>query len=161
MKTAKFNMKKWRNLTMLLIGGFVLAASHQNCAPANPSALANGAKPSQQASSDNQSVTVIDSVKRDAGLTFSMKAVEVHRLANEISLPGGCSTAQEGSVLGWEIREAQSGYEFAEGLATCEGGRFSVDLAPAQELECGVEYVVRARLGMAAASEMTVSRLCD
>ena len=160
MKTAKFNTKKWRNLAFLLAGGFVLAASHQNCAPASPAALANGAQPKHSAS-DSQTVTVIDSVKKDASLTFSMKAVEVHRLANEISLPGGCSSAQEGSVLGWEIREAQTGYEFAEGLAVCEGGRFSVDLAPAQELECGTEYVVRARLGMAAASEMTVSRLCD
>jgi hypothetical protein len=157
MKTRRFNRNKLKKLSIIGSLGLVLALGHQNCAP---SPFDEGFDGPDVASP----VDTIDNVNRDTAVSFSFKTVELGSELEEVSLKGICSLAQEGAVLGWEVRKEADGSGegefFANGLASCHSGQFAVELAPAQELECDQPYKVHAQLGSGKMGSVQISRRC-
>jgi hypothetical protein len=155
MQKRKINWRKWRSLSILMVSGLVLIFKYQNCAPApvgEEQIAANVEEPGR--------VGVINEVKSGAVVSFAQKSVEIHTATEAVVLEGVCPAGQDDAVLGWAIHESSSGAEFARGFAKCEGQRFAIELAPTQEMVCGLEYVVSAQLGLAQGGELRVSRRC-
>ncbi len=153
----KINRKKWRDLSFLGVLTVYMFASHQNCAP-SPNL-------SEKAEADgSQIVGTIDDVRKDAAVSFAMKELQLSNQVREINLEGKCSVNQEGAILGWEVRKQaeapDEGALFATGYARCEGGRFIVELAPTQLLDCNKAYLVKAQLGHGEAGVSVVTRAC-
>lgn len=154
-KKKRFNVKKWRDLTVFGVFSLFVIASHQNCAPA-------GKISGDSMAAADSTVGVIDPVKKDLAVSFSLKEVQLNSSLREVSLEGKCSANQEGSVLGWEVRQvgADDSDIFATGDSTCSQGRFSVRLAPTQLLDCGKAYTVKARLGFGDEGVSIITRAC-
>ena len=151
------NRKKWRDLTIIGFFGCFIIASHQNCAPA-PGAIGATNSASQRPSN----VTVIDDVKADSAVSFAAKEIQLNSQLREVSLQGICSENQQDATLAWEVRKqgADEADVFATGFARCDGGKFQVELAPTQLLECDKAYVVKARLGQGEQGVSVLTRAC-
>jgi hypothetical protein len=156
-KKKRFNVKKWRDLTIFGVFSLLVIASNQNCAPAGKLS-ADG----MGASSSDSAVGVIDPVKKDLAVSFAMKEVQLNSGLTTVSLEGKCSATQDGSVLGWEVRQvgAIDNEVFATGDAVCSRGKFQVRLAPTQNLDCGKAYTVKARLGFGDEGVSILTRAC-
>lgn len=146
------NWRKWMNLSVILCLGLVSLVQYQNCAPAPMNAV--------DGEIDSSPVGVINEVKSGQTISFAQKAVELHTQVQSIVLDGICPEGQQDAVLGWKITDSATRSEFARGYATCADGKFHVELAPTQELLCGREYTVAARLGFGTGGEVKLSRRC-
>ena len=93
-------------------------------------------------------------------LSFNSSSVLANSALSELDVPGNCSSAQEGAVLGWKLEDA-SGNELSSGLSPCSNGQFLVNIASAQSLQCGVNYQIIAQLGAGAPAQISVSRDCS
>jgi hypothetical protein len=158
MSKRKINWHKWKSVTILTLSGLVMMLKYQNCAPA-PVGEAQIA-----AIEEAGPAGVINEVKSGAVVSFAQKTVEIHTATQAVVLEGICPASQEDAVLGWKIRESASSAasaDFARGLAKCAGQKFTIEIAPTQELVCGHEYVVSAQLGLARGGELRVSRRCS
>lgn len=153
MQTGRFNVNKWRKLSLILgLTGFILL-QHQNCAQV-------GAEQMLEQADEPLPVTVIDSSNTDSAVRFSNKSVEIHTDVQSVVLEGACPMEQDGAVFGWYVRDIETQGELNRGYAKCEGGRFQVEVTPTQLLKCGEAYRVGAQLGAGLASEISLSRRC-
>ena len=153
----KVNWRKWRSLGLILPSCTLMVLSHQNCAPAP---MAGNTLSSVTEAGDFSRVTVINEIKSGSVVSFAHKAIEITPQTESVVLDGVCPAGQEDAVLGWKLSDSQSKAEFARGYARCQNSVFTVELTPTQELICGREYKLAARLGLSEGAEVIVSRIC-
>lgn len=144
------NWNKVKNLAGLGALGFFMLFQYQNCAPA-PGAI--GAVP------ESSPVGVIDPITETSALRFTYSKVQVTNDVQSAVLDGECDRIAEGTIVGWDVQDdtgSRSG-----GYVQCDRGRFQVEIAPSQELECGKVYEVSARLEDGTEGRTQVEMLCN
>lgn len=141
--------------------GMLMLVSHQNCAPSNLSGAAQaGASPSEAP----MPVTIIDSSKSGANLSFQFNEVQVQPQTTNVSLVGTCDQSQDGATFGWTVnvlnKDGSLGAEVGSGQTSCDSGSFNVDVPTDASLACGASYKVTARLGFGQPGETTLTKNC-
>jgi hypothetical protein len=151
-KKEGFNWRKLKSMGSLGTLGFIMLFQYQNCAPAT------GAR-DLSTSSDNGLVTTIDDVNASTGLAFVQSKVQVASSDQPTLIDGACASNQSGAVLGWKVHDAD-GNMMESGYSVCDQGKFQVEMAPANQLECDQPYDVSARLGSGQSGHVELSRDC-
>lgn len=150
-RTTKTNWSKWKNLGALGALGFIMLFQYQNCAPA----------PGGATSADvSRPVDVIDQVGSTSALRFTYSKVQVTNTSDSAVLDGECDRIAEGTIVGWDVQD-DSGSSSSGGSVKCDRGRFKVELAPNQELECGKTYEVSARTSDGTEGRTEVEMVCN
>lgn len=140
-KQDQLNWRKLKSMGSLGALGFLMLFQYQNCAPAAgvnalSSSKANG----------GGTVTIIDNMNLTSGLTFSNPSVVAPPSNAATVIDGACSVEQERSVLGWSVTNS-SGTQMQKGNSVCSGGKFKVEMAPSNQMECGESYTLQASFG--------------
>lgn len=133
--------------------GLIMLFQYQNCAPAT------GAK-SLSVNNDNGLVTTIDDVNSAAAVQFPQEKVQVASSDQPTLIDGECALQEGQAVLGWKATDG-SGNTVETGYSVCDQGKFQVEMAPSNEMDCGASYTVKAQLGQGQAGEVQVSRDCS
>lgn len=105
-------------------------------------------------------VDVIDDVNETSGVSFVQEKVEVSEADANLALEGVCDQEQEGALLGWRIRDVNA-QVLGNGFTVCEAGKFKVEVASLNSLECDRPYLVTARLGEGAQGNVEIERRCS
>jgi len=151
--------KSW--LASLGLLGLLMLVSHQNCAPTK---LSNAAMAGASPSEAPMPVTIIDSSKSGAHLSFQFSEVQVQSQATTVPLVGSCDRSQEGATFGWTMnavnKDGSLGELVGSGQTTCESGAFAIDVPMDHSLACGAGYKVTARLGFGQPGETTLTKNC-
>jgi hypothetical protein len=154
-----------------VLNSWVSVLQYQNCAPAagtaasassqsgSPSAISSGSA----LPDSSHPVSVIDSpsggLSGGLNVAFKQSDVVLHSQVQSVTLVGDCPADQEGAVFQWQIHSG-SGVELAHGPATCSAQKFTLDLAPTQDLQCDQSYKVTARIGLGQEAQMNLQRRC-
>lgn len=152
-RSLRRNLVMWVSFLALA----VVASQYQNCAPAPEGEGQEfvGDNPSGENSSP---VSVIDDVNLTTGIDFVQSKIMLDAQDETFSALGICQQEQSGATLSWRLEDGK--VKLAEGKAHCEDSSFRVDFLDSQELECGREYVLTARLGRGKEGSTRVSRDC-
>lgn len=134
--------------------GFIMLFQYQNCAPAQGTHSV-----SSVVSNDDSLVTTIDDVNATTGVAFTQEKVDLPSSADPTVIEGACDLKQSGSVLGWKVHDA-NGEEMERGYSLCDQGKFQVEMAPADELECDQSYDLTARLNQGSQGHVELKRDC-
>lgn len=109
-------------------------------------------------------VTIIDSSKSGADLSFKFSEVQVQPPTRTIPLSGTCDESQDGAIFGWVINAVNPdnsvGPQIASGQSICEAGSFSVELPTDDVLDCNSTYRVSARLGFGQPAVSLLTKSC-
>lgn len=152
-KRERWNWRKLRSMGSLGALGFLMLFYYQNCAPASQTRSLAG-------SADEASiVTTIDNVNATTGVAFTQAKVQLLASAAPTVIQGACDAKQSGAVLGWKVRNA-AGDEMERGYSVCDQGKFQVEMAPADELQCDQSYELTARLNAGAQGRVELKRDC-
>jgi hypothetical protein len=127
---------------------------YQNCAPAS------GARNLSSSNNDEGVVTTIDDVNASTGVAFTQSKVQVPSSDQPTLINGACASNQGGAVLGWKVHDAD-GNMMESGYSVCEKGKFQVQMAPANDLECDQAYQVSAQLAAGQSGHVELSRDCS
>lgn len=109
-------------------------------------------------------VTIIDSSKSGANLSFQYHEVQVQPQAKTVPLVGSCDKSQDGATFSWTMnavnKDGSVGDQVGSGQSTCEAGSFELDVRMDSSIACGESYKVTARLGFGEPGVTTVTKNC-
>lgn len=148
-QAKKTNWNKLKNLGGLGALGFFMLFQYQNCSPAPGGAATEASSP----------VDVIDQVGSTSALRFTYSKVQVTNTSDSAVLDGECDRIAEGTIVGWDVQDADGAR--SAGSVKCDRGRFQLELAPNQELECGKTYLVSARTADGTEGRTEVEMVCN